>query len=444
MCRYSFAECPFAAIGRCQFAHSLDELRPTQNGRRQNANAPSNNTKTVLRHDVPTSSMYTLPSSRPSENFGDLPPPPNNIPQSSAIPQLGAVQQQAKLSIPSATTQQSSTNQPSNHSTNSTSSNGERTNTSAHHARRFKTRLCKYHMAGHCPYAATNTCQFAHSEDELRSGVERPSQRRPSALDAWGSIHNTDAGIVGNTRFPHTTSINTGSVGTTNILGGERAYPQSSNATSSQQQQHLNGANSNNNNNGAALRAALEHKRFTKLCKYFLAGHCPFTASNTCQFAHSTAELRRRVPTDSSMMTSPSRRHSADIMPSQPHPSVGSGSRVGQQQQQSVSGSFLVGTGGQSPVPTSNTNSAVRSKTNSKKHMITGANGSILHRASSVPTHHLDPAVGSQQQEQQPPPPIVTQDSSPRLDPWQTDAFITGGQPDWSFRAEDISSLPRS
>ena len=36
-------------------------------------------------------------------------------------------------------------------------------------ARRFKTRLCKYFMAGHCPYAATNTCQFAHSNDELRA-----------------------------------------------------------------------------------------------------------------------------------------------------------------------------------------------------------------------------------------------------------------------------------
>ena len=64
--------------------------------------------------------------------------------------------------------------------------------------RRFKTRLCKYFLAGHCPYAATNTCQFAHSNDELK----------------------------------------------------------------------------------------------TRLCKYFLAGHCPYAATNTCQFAHSNDELR--------------------------------------------------------------------------------------------------------------------------------------------------------
>ena len=47
---------------------------------------------------------------------------------------------------------------------------------------------------------------------------------------------------------------------------------------------------------GAALRAALEQKRFTKLCKYFIAGHCPFEATGTCQFAHSTRELRKRSP----------------------------------------------------------------------------------------------------------------------------------------------------
>eukprot|EP00630_Chrysocystis_fragilis_P001983 CAMPEP_0197393080 /NCGR_PEP_ID=MMETSP1165-20131217/4113_1 /TAXON_ID=284809 /ORGANISM="Chrysocystis fragilis, Strain CCMP3189" /LENGTH=241 /DNA_ID=CAMNT_0042918737 /DNA_START=415 /DNA_END=1136 /DNA_ORIENTATION=- len=51
-------------------------------------------------------------------------------------------------------------------------------------SRRFKTRLCKYHMAGHCPYAATNTCQFAHSEDELRSPA--PAWRSPSE---WYSVN---------------------------------------------------------------------------------------------------------------------------------------------------------------------------------------------------------------------------------------------------------------
>ena len=86
-CRYSLAECPFAAAGRCQFAQSLDELRQG---------------------------------------------PPN----------LAAASPERLLS-----------------------------------ARRFKTRLCKYFMAGHCPYAATNTCQFAHSNDELRAPPRRDGLR---------------------------------------------------------------------------------------------------------------------------------------------------------------------------------------------------------------------------------------------------------------------------
>ena len=35
---------------------------------------------------------------------------------------------------------------------------------------RYKTKMCKYFLAGHCPYVATGTCQFAHSRDELMAG----------------------------------------------------------------------------------------------------------------------------------------------------------------------------------------------------------------------------------------------------------------------------------
>ena len=34
----------------------------------------------------------------------------------------------------------------------------------------YKTKMCKYFLAGHCPYVATGTCQFAHSRDELMAG----------------------------------------------------------------------------------------------------------------------------------------------------------------------------------------------------------------------------------------------------------------------------------
>ena len=46
----------------------------------------------------------------------------------------------------------------------------------------FKTRLCKYFMAGHCPYAATNTRQFAHSNDELRAPRATPRRRSGSRV----------------------------------------------------------------------------------------------------------------------------------------------------------------------------------------------------------------------------------------------------------------------
>lgn len=50
-------------------------------------------------------------------------------------------------------------------------------------ARRFKTRLCKYFLAGHCPYAATNTCQFAHSNDELRAPLDGGNGAGPGVSD---------------------------------------------------------------------------------------------------------------------------------------------------------------------------------------------------------------------------------------------------------------------
>lgn len=123
-------------------------------------------------------------------------------------------------------------------------------------ARRFKTRLCKYHLAGHCPYAATNTCQFAHSEEELRA----PPAFRPSPLE-WGSPSSYD--------------------------------PMSPPGKANNQENVSSVANVTA---GVQLRATLEEKRFTKLCKYYLAGHCPFDQEGKCQYAHSAAELRRRSP----------------------------------------------------------------------------------------------------------------------------------------------------
>ena len=47
----------------------------------------------------------------------------------------------------------------------------------------LKTRLCKYFLAGHCPYAATNTCQFAHSNDELRAPLDGGNGAGPGVSD---------------------------------------------------------------------------------------------------------------------------------------------------------------------------------------------------------------------------------------------------------------------
>jgi len=113
---------------------------------------------------------------------------------------------------------------------------------------RFKTRLCKYFLAGHCPYTATDTCQFAHSQEELRG----PELSRPP-----GGLLSSAAYAEEAARRHEETEL----------LAQMRAQ----------------------------TAVKLEERKFTKMCKYFLAGHCPFTASGRCQFAHSEAELRPRA-----------------------------------------------------------------------------------------------------------------------------------------------------
>ena len=159
-------------------------------------------------------------------------------------------------------------------------------------ARRFKTRLCKYFMAGHCPYAVTNTCQFAHSNDELRaprdaatafgfarsvSDPEAEATARRAAAAAAGSFD--DVGASPQAWPPPRPPPGSENEFVPSVSPVDAAAAAAAAASS-----------------GAALRAALEQKRFTKLCKYFIAGHCPFEATGTCQFAHSTRELRKRSP----------------------------------------------------------------------------------------------------------------------------------------------------
>ena len=321
-CRYSYAECPFAAVGRCQFAHSLDELRGNTNAGTQPAQAapgpPSAKTSPLLGHRSPPQT-YSAFGSLPGQQQQQQQQPPVggglNRPTSDRIPVLSASQQKDD----SHAAQQAAA-------------------AAANHARRFKTRLCKYHMAGHCPYAATNTCQFAHSEEELRA----PPQRtwRPSSLDTQQHWYHANANGVGNHQ-PTTTNTAANPAAAVNpsvpqptpeaaeggvvapqvqgkAVGGQVAsapsyqqqqqpqQPQQSPMMGPQQPTHTNPnqqaqqqpptGNQPPHQSGAALRAALEQKRFTKLCKYFLAGHCPFAASGTCQFAHSASELRRRSP----------------------------------------------------------------------------------------------------------------------------------------------------
>lgn len=194
LCRYSFADCPFAAVGRCQFAHSVEELR------------------------APAGGVHGASS------------------------------------------------------------------------RRFKTRLCKYHMAGHCPYAATNTCQFAHSEEELRSP---PATLSTNGRRATGPVE-WYAAASNSTELSPPTPAGTDAAPTIN--GSHRVVVATNQARQPQDVSAQSPGGAGQSQSAAALRAALEQKRFTKLCKYFLAGHCPFAASGTCQFAHSATELRRRSP----------------------------------------------------------------------------------------------------------------------------------------------------
>ena len=168
-CRYTLAECPFAAAGRCQFAHSLDELRQG---------------------------------------------PPNLAPDS-------------RLS-----------------------------------AKLYKTKMCRYGES--CPYRDEGRCQYAHSRDELRC-------RR--------------AAVVGSTSLPAVTPT---AAEASDLLEYDTA-PQAWPPPRTPPQRRLT---------PPKIDAALAHpaftRRFTKICKYFLAGHCPFEAEGKCQFAHSTRELRIR------------------------------------------------------------------------------------------------------------------------------------------------------
>ena len=170
-CRYTLAECPFAAAGRCQFAHSLDELRQG---------------------------------------------PPNLAPDSRLSQRL------------------------------------------------FKTKMCRYGES--CPYRDEGRCQYAHSRDELRC-------RR--------------AAVVGSTSLPAVTPT---AAEASDLLEYDTA-PQAWPPPRTPPQRRLT---------PPKIDAALAHpaftRRFTKICKYFLAGHCPFEAEGKCQFASTRAEIRRADP----------------------------------------------------------------------------------------------------------------------------------------------------
>mmetsp|Transcript_17917 Transcript_17917/g.54795 ORF Transcript_17917/g.54795 Transcript_17917/m.54795 type:complete len:620 (+) Transcript_17917:2056-3915(+) len=312
-CRYSFNDCPFAAVGRCQYAHNLDELR---------LGAPSSHTTTPRQQQAsfaaPQQQQQSLLSTQPLLRAQSDQRP---------VPVLGG-------STSGATTKQhSGIHSAVTAETTDGHAAQQAAAAAANHARRFKTRLCKYHMAGHCPYAATNTCQFAHSEEELRV----PPQRtwRPASVDTTQhySYSAADATNDGQTSPP---VVAKNALGAYPNLSGAHSAPSSNGggvilggAGSDRLSSSLHGGGSDRSSSsshgserlsssahggslqqqvtsvvqqqgqhqsGAALRAALEQKRFTKLCKYYLAGHCPFSASGTCQFAHSASELRRRSP----------------------------------------------------------------------------------------------------------------------------------------------------
>jgi len=509
-CRYSFSECPFAAVGRCQFAHSLEELRaqqPTTNQNTQNSilgnnggvdasslasllsggSAPFGGVTTATRGGLGGfgsglgGGFSTSPTASP---FGGGNGMNANVGATTTTNQGGT--SLAALSVapvPSRSSSAGSQNVPVLSKQQDDTHAAQQAAAAANHARRFKTRLCKYHMAGHCPYAATNTCQFAHSEEELRV----PPQRtwRPSNVDThWGGYNNNNnnnggnnttqnAGGNNNNNNQHNgqthTQNNTSSLGgmhdNASVLsethsslssGGQNSPPMSSSAknggglgtsslsslsstTSSYQNQNQsqnqttqhqttqqaqppaatttniavasnaaaqNGAAATTtttnaaaaaanqgHQSGAALRAALEQKRFTKLCKYFLAGHCPFAASGTCQFAHSASELRRRSPPPAQgahlgvLQRSPPARHRKPAEHTNPFANGG--------------------------------------------HVVAGTFGGINDNLSDVvATTGL--GVDSFQQPDQ-----------PKFDGWSADAFsfaVGRRQPDWSFRAEDAAT----
>ena len=333
-CRYTFADCPFAALGRCQFAHSAEELRASLSTSSSSGNNAINSSPMVsngrgLQQPPPPPPPPQNGAFFPGQQIGapvvfnngdsrSAPPPPPPVLLSPSPARHHALQRgtEDENNIP--------------HSMHHQHQAAAQAQQQANHARRFKTRLCKYHIAGHCPYAATNTCQFAHSEDELRV----PPQRtwRPSALETWynntnGQTHHNDND--GQTTPPLQGSSKTyASPGSSNgggsmngaIMNGgghhnthhnnhhphhqdpslrhpqQHHHPSHQHHHHLQQQQQQQQQQNGQHQSGAALRAALEQKRFTKLCKYFLAGHCPFAASGTCQFAHSASELRRRSP----------------------------------------------------------------------------------------------------------------------------------------------------
>jgi len=169
-CRYTLADCPFAAAGRCQFAHSLDELR----------------------HGPPHLASDT----------------------------------QSFLT-----------------------------------ARRFKTKMCKYGEA--CPYQESERCQFAHTRDELRPHPHAPPRKSPTR-DPSDLLENATAPQAWPPRTPPR---------------AERAVVDPTTFAMARLAR-------------VGAEADLSRKRFTEICKYFVAGHCPFEVEGKCQFAHSTRELR--------------------------------------------------------------------------------------------------------------------------------------------------------
>ena len=175
-CRYTLAECPFAAAGRCQFAHSLDELRQG---------------------------------------------PPNLAPDS-------------RLS-----------------------------------AKFYKTKMCRYGET--CPYRDEGRCQYAHSRDELRC-------RR--------------AAVVGSTSLPAVTPTAAEASDLLEYDTAPQAWPPPRTP-----QRRLTPPAADATTFGLARHYdEIARRRFTKICKYFLAGHCPFEAEGKCQFASTRAEIRRADP----------------------------------------------------------------------------------------------------------------------------------------------------